>query len=1271
MRLARPVFFLTIGALLAATHARAEDVADPVDPIEDQALREEAAARFDEALAGFEKAFDAAIEQAQAGGEARERNLARAEVYLEKLETLSDATTKHGETEKFLAKHDASKLGPVLKGNVDWQRARLLLAGGDRAGAEKIADGLGWVRDWWVIGPFDNERGRAFKTSSEPEKVIDLDSEIQGKERPVRWRKAPVRPLFGLVDLDAMLRPNDQALAYAVAFIRSEKAQDAAIRLGSDEAVKAWWNGSEVLSRDVRRDVGFDQDAVAVHLNEGWNRLLLKVCDQTGPWAFRLRLTQPDGSAIQGVAIAGSDEDARAALKAGSKAQAAAAAADAGAKSWYDRQTAGQAKRARDLFHLGLLHFRREYDSFADRRAENLLRQAAEAEPQNAVYRFHYAEAASPPADIDAEKEENRQRQGREKAVEIDPRYAVAWRALAAYYTTSLPNMEKAEEMLRRALDVNPAYIEARLDLAGVLQRRGLAAQAEIERKRALGDARAASLESAARAKASVLDGRGMGPEAIDAWGEVLRLDARGNDVRRRVAELAAAALKREDALKVLDAITVQNPWDLSAIRRRADLFEGADDFAGAVAELNRALAIAPEDDEALRQLGRVHAKSGDVAAAVAAFRRALEVNPKLQDVERYVEFLDPEAAPFEDDYVVDAAPYLAKAAAFVNSDNDGYMAVLDQTVTKVNPDGTSANYVRQVVKILTEAGVKDFDRYWARGWGQLKWKWARVTQAAGGQTVDAKIQGAQADFPALRPGDVIDVAFRHDDREKGYFGDYFGDWQYFADYVPVIRTEYTLITPAEKPFYFHQKNFDAKPVVAETEKDGRRLRSYTWKNEDVPKVRYEDGMPDQRETFPQVQVTTYKDWNEFAKWWASMIRDQRILTDEMKAKVEELVAGREDRFEKIRAIYEFVAGEITYQAWSFNDHGYKPYTTSAIFEKREGDCKDKALLINTMLAHIGIESYPVLIYADDNRGEEDLTLPMVGQFNHCIAWVPDVDGKGTPMFLDGTAQYHSIHTPPAMDRGATVLLVKPEGGEVVKIPLGTPADTGIDQEYRIALRPDGSAAVEAQMKWRGDMATVCRQIFSVEGQRARIVQMMFARMFGKLTVSKSDFDDLKDLKDPWESFRVTLEVPNFAKKDGDAFTLPTTFLDGQMAEGMKQAASRPEREHDMIVGTPQSMNVKVTYTLPEGWTVDSKPEDAEIRLEAGTFRSKAVQEGAEVRLDRSYEFSAPRVKKDVYPAFREAVNRMAASAGQRFKVKPGAAPAAPAEAPKAPGEQK
>jgi tetratricopeptide (TPR) repeat protein len=1281
----RSIFWLTLPALLAAFPAFGEDTADPVDPVEDKALHEEAQAKFDEALDTFKQAFDACIQQAKtgkAGDPVRARNLARAEVILEKIDSLSEKVTKRSDSEKFLAKYDTESLGAVLEGAVRFERARDLLAGGDREGALKIVEPLGLVRHFWLIGPFDNERGRGFKTNDEPSKHVDLDAKYKGKERDVAWRELQVDQTLGYVDLDALLRPNDQCSAYAVAFVKSAADVDAAVRLGSDEAVRAWWNGAEIVTRDVRRQMGFDQDVAGVKLVAGWNTLLVKVCDQTGAWGFRARLTAADGSPLTGVTFATTRADADEARKVKHEAAATAAApVEAGAKQYYDSvagKPGGQA--ARDLFHLGYLHFRRHFDSTADRKAENILLKASESEPDNAVFRFHYAEAASPPIEMIVEKEENRQRAGREKALEIDPKYAVAYRALAGYYTTSLVNLEKAESLLRKALEVNPDFWQARLDLSNVLDRRGLKAAAGAEKDKALACAKAAGVEEAARTAAAQTEKNGMGPDAAAAWREVLKLDATGNDVRRRVAELAAQALDAPGAIGVLDEIVRWNPYDTGARARKAELLEGAGDFAGAEAALRDALSVAPEDDGLLQALGRVQRKAGQDKEALATFHEALRVNPKLQSLERYVEFLDPEAAPYEDDFRVDVAALVEKAKTYDNKENDGFITLLDQTVTKVNRDGTQSNYVHMTAKVLTDAGVKRFKNYRANSWGgeSFKWKVARVIKkdakvlgVADGRTnfdkvVDAKMNGQTAEFPPLEHGDVVDVEYRHDERSQSYFGDYFGETMYFASSEPMFVSTWTLLTPAERTFYFHQRKMDDKPV--ETMRDDGKTRVYAWKREDIAKIKDEPAMPDYREMYPQVQVTTYKDWDEFAKWWASMIKDQYILSDEMRAKVKELTAGKEERMDKIRAIYDFVTGDITYRAWEFGPHGYQPYTATQIFEGKNGDCKDKALLFNTMLKEIGVEGYPVLLMADMSRSEEDLTLAQVGHFNHCIAYVPDTDGKGTGRFFDGTAEYASAYLPPMMDQGAKVLVVKPEGAELMTIPKGAPETFGIQQKWDVKVHDDGSATATCDMTWRGDMAVQMRQMFSVEGQRGLMLQGLFtqAAKLGKLKITEQKFEDLKDLSKPETGFHVTLEIDKFVRGSGDSRALPAAFVDiaGQF---LSQLIPLKTREHDLVISMAMDFRTEADYELPAGWGVVAPPEDAKVELTNAAFTSTATVDGNRLHLVRDLRVLGERVKAADYPAFRESATKAAALTQQQWKVKKGEAVPSPEGAATAP----
>ncbi|MHC4818251.1 MAG: hypothetical protein ACYTF8_09375, partial [Planctomycetota bacterium] len=112
-----------VATLVLTLVASGQGVSDAADRLEDQVLRHEAAAQFERALKAFSQAFETAVRLAAAGGEAGARHAAHAEVLLEKIASLTEATTRHRESEEFLARFGAEALGPVLEGCVRWHRA--------------------------------------------------------------------------------------------------------------------------------------------------------------------------------------------------------------------------------------------------------------------------------------------------------------------------------------------------------------------------------------------------------------------------------------------------------------------------------------------------------------------------------------------------------------------------------------------------------------------------------------------------------------------------------------------------------------------------------------------------------------------------------------------------------------------------------------------------------------------------------------------------------------------------------------------------------------------------------------------------------------------------------------------------------------------------------------------------------------------------------------------------------------------------------------------
>ena len=149
--------------------------------------------------------------------------------------------------------------------------------------------------------------------------------------------------------------------------------------------------------------------------------------------------------------------------------------------------------------------------------------------------------------------------------------------------------------------------------------------------------------------------------------------------------------------------------------------------------------------------------------------------------------------------------------------------------------------------------------------------------------------------------------------------------------------------------------------------------------------------------------------------------------------------------------------------------------------------------------------------------------------------------------------------------------------------------------------------------------------------------------------VVEHDFDDLKNLSQTHASFRFKVEIASFVKNDD---TLTAAFLD--IVSGLIVIARRPEREHDLVLGSLASFTTDATYELPEGWTVKVAPANGDVETPEAVFSFRATQDGRVLTSKRSAEMKVTRVSKDAYPAFREALNRATSLGRQRWKIKRG-----------------
>ena len=138
-----------------------------------------------------------------------------------------------------------------------------------------------------VIGPFTADTMQsAYDQRFAPERKLDLEKPV-GELRWVKkaeWTDDTVHYVF-----------NDATSAfYLYRQIDSKIEQDLPLALGSDDAIKVWINGDEVLKNYVKRGVEKNQDRVTVKLKVGKNELLIKIVNgqSNGGFFFKAETLQ-------------------------------------------------------------------------------------------------------------------------------------------------------------------------------------------------------------------------------------------------------------------------------------------------------------------------------------------------------------------------------------------------------------------------------------------------------------------------------------------------------------------------------------------------------------------------------------------------------------------------------------------------------------------------------------------------------------------------------------------------------------------------------------------------------------------------------------------------------------------------------------------------------------------------------------------------------------------------------------------------------------------
>lgn len=605
---------------------------------------------------------------------------------------------------------------------------------------------------------------------------------------------------------------------------------------------------------------------------------------------------------------------------------------------------------------------------------------------------------------------------------------------------------------------------------------------------------------------------------------------------------------------------------------------------------------------------------------------------------------------------------------ALSESAEDEAVVLWEAEVYDIDEDGTHVYSTRRVIKIYNDEGyhLGEIRIPYTVGADDVTIHHARTLQPDGTQVeldkekivgditppsateaglhVDTRLKYFK--LPKMADGCIIDYAYSTKNPQTAMKG---GFWRqiFFQVEIPVQFYRLTTHIPKKLQLQYQVHGPTIKPTITEN----NYTRSYIFETENIAALHQELMMPEKSNFAFNISFTTIESWEQLLQWYATLIREQDRITEEIEIKTNEILFGTLTREQKIKRLYDFVATTIKYAGDERGIWGIKPYPAGKVLEEEWGDCKGKSTLLSTMLRVAGIDSYPVLIYAGKTRKIVP-EIPSLAYFNHMILAVDG--GKNEDLiWLDPTAHTTAYGDFPVSDQNRWTLIVNTDApttkginidtsiddiekinGETIKKHLyvfqkspALPADSNIRlTKTLIKVKEDLSVEVVHETTVTGDFNARYRAHLlrgSHREQRIRFLRDAFD-VDERAKIEHFETSNLKQLE-PELKVKLTWTCKDFIYKMGDQYILELPVGNHPYAKLLRDE----ERNHPAVLGKADTFEDHVIVEVEKPLYIKMVPETKKLSTDVAEIQLNYKKSGRKAEMKRIVRFNTPIVDQD------------------------------------------
>lgn len=1095
---------------------------------------------------------------------------------------------------------------------------KFLLKGDYKKANEKFYNKLGFVKNWSLIGPFDNISNSGYNEIFPPENETNFSKTYDGLNKiPVKWFVPAYSSYKPWIDLNYNFI--GQAItSYATTFVFAPTEQNIDLRLGTSGSFKLWLNDKQILAEEKELDNGIDTFNSHTKLYKGWNKILLKICkEESQNYNFALRICDSNGKKIEGLQFS---TNLQSYPKADSNFKAETFADPT--EAFFKNKIQANPKHFENYFYLA------NYYNYQDRgdKTELILRDLLKELPNFGFLNQKMADANQRDGKNDDYKALM------DKVFKLDKK---SFTALLLKFTefAQNENILKAEETANHIFELNSENYEAFNVKASLLSlRRDFQAREKL-----------------------IYDCWEILPNNYNVLQSVVLLDLRKKKDFKSALKKIKTFLKKQKSFEAYNLLAqvYTEKGDLKNTRKTYEkMLKLFPNFTGPVHNLAKLKFNLGKFEECVKLCKRgislspstveFHTLKGDSEKALGNKRKAVESFQNALKIERgnYVT-RDKLRELLEKTPVSKLIPQVDLKAKMILSPSakdypeDSGVILVDDNFRVVYKDGASESYNQIFVKIFNSSGADDWQRYYI-DYNPFNEKLiveeAKVFKSDGREIIADQNQD-EIVFKGIEEGDFVYLKWRVINYFSGSLSEHFWDRQYFQSFYPSISSRYGLLIPEDFKFNVKLHNVEIEPQISNLED---KLKLHIWELNDQPSMKFEPAMPDINDAGKWIFVSSIEDWNEIAKWYYKLARGKVKSSIEIQEKVAELTQGLETEEEKIKAVYTYIVENIRYSSVSFRQSGLIPQKARDTLLNKIGDCKDTATLMVSMLNEVEIPAYQVLVNTRSEGTESVLPSP---EFNHCIVAVEQKNSS--LVYLDLTAANMPFGTLPISDQKANSLLISGEKVDLQNLPEMNQRKENITiRKVEAEIDGNGNLFKESNSTKKGLTAFQMRNGYRNVGQKEQkdFLSQIIASNFANSELVELDFKNLDEFNEPFNYF-YSFKAEKYATKVENLMILKMPWTD---ALKPLQVLGGKEREYDYetwISSYDNSSVEEIVLEIPKGYAPKKLKEDFELDTKLGIYKLSLNYEKGKIYGKREFHNKTLHVPKEDFKDYKNFIN--------------------------------